>query len=111
MPETWGGIMQLKAKLAATAIAGGMVLSLAAGMPALANTHPSASRAITGPEGISGTVPGKIAFAKKPGIPLRFFGLVTTRSKVNLGGGGGPSKGNQKTLKTPRGNLTVRVTA
>jgi hypothetical protein len=103
--------MQLKAKLAATAIAGGMVMSLAAGMPALANTHPSASQAITGPEVISGTVHGKMAFAKKPIIPLRFFGLVRTRSAINLGGGGGPHPGNEKTLKTPRGNLTVRVTA
>lgn len=103
--------MQFRAKLAATAIAGGMAVSLAAGVPALASTHPSASPAVTGPEVISGTVHGVKALVKSPIIPLRFVGLVNTHSSVNLGGGGGPSKGDQKTLKTPRGNLTVKVTA
>lgn len=103
--------MQLRAKFAATAIAGGMAMSLAAGMPALASTHVSARPAITGPEVISGTVHGLKALVNNPIIPLRFFGLVKTHSVINLGGGGGPHKGNLKTLKTPRGNLTVKVTA
>jgi hypothetical protein len=103
--------MQLKAKLAASAIAGAMAISLAAGVPALASTHASARPSVTGPEVISGTVHGVRALVKKPIIRLRLFGLVKTRSAVNLGGGGGPKKGDQKTLKTPRGNLTVRVTA
>jgi hypothetical protein len=102
--------MQLKAKLAATAIAGGMAISLAAGVPAVASTHASASRAITGPEVIAGTVHGKIAFAKKPVIPLRLWGLVKTRSSINLGGGG-PHPGKEKTLKTRAGKLTVKVSA
>ena len=88
-----------------------MAISLAAGVPALATTHTSASLIVTGPEVISGTVHGVKALIKKPVIRLRLFGLVNTRSVINLGGGGGPNKGDQKTVKTPRGNLTVRVTA
>jgi hypothetical protein len=102
--------MQFTAKLAAAAMAGGMAISLAAGVPALASTHSSASRAITGPEVISGTLHGKAAFAKKPIIPLRFIGLVKTRSVINLGGGG-PHMGNQKTFRTRAGKLTVKVSA
>lgn len=103
--------MQFRAKLAAMAVAGGMAISLAAGVPAFATTHANASPAVTGPEVISGTVHGVKALVKKPIIPLRLVGLVNTRSVVNLGGGGGPKKGDRKTLTTPRGKLTVKVTA
>jgi hypothetical protein len=85
-----------------------MAISLAAGVPALASTH-TGGPAFTGPEVISGTLHGKKALAKAPVIPLRFQGMVNTRSVINLGGKG-PHRGDEKTLKTPAGKLTLRVT-
>ncbi len=100
--------MQLKMKLAAVAVSSAASVALVAGAPALASSH--TSKAVTGPEVITGTVHGKKALAKAPVIPLRFAGLVTTRSVINLGGSG-PHKGSVKTFRTPAGNLTVMVTS
>lgn len=102
--------MQLKMKLTAAAVAGAVSVALGTGAPALAGSHASASKAITGPEVIAGAVHGEKALAKAPVIPLRWVGLVTTRSFVSLGGSG-PRKGSVKTFRTPAGNLTVRVTS
>ena len=101
--------MQLRMKLAAVAVAGAASVALA-GVPALASSQVSASKAITGPEVIAGAVHGKKALANATIIPLRLQGLVNTRSVVNLGGSG-PHKGSLKTLHTRAGNLTVKVTA
>jgi hypothetical protein len=101
--------MQLRIKLAAVAMAGAASVALA-GVPALASSHASGGKAVTGPEVIAGAVLGKRALASAPIIPLGLVGLVNTRSAVNLGGSG-PHKGSVKTLRTPAGNLTVMVTA
>lgn len=101
--------MQFRMKLAAVAVAGAASVALVAGVPALASSH--AGTAVTGPEVISGTVHGKAALAQTTRIPLRWQGLVTTHSVINLGGGGGPHKGSVKTLNSPAGNLTVMVTS
>jgi hypothetical protein len=102
--------MQLRVKLAAVVVAGAASVALAAGGSALASSHASASRSVTGPEVFAGTVHGKAALAKAPRIPLRWVGLVTTRSVVSLGGGG-PRKGSVKTFSTPAGKFTVRVSS
>jgi hypothetical protein len=102
--------MQIRTKLAAVAAAGLASVTLMAGIPALAASHGAASRAVTGPEVIAGTVNGAKALANAPVIPLKWQGLVNTHSVINLGGGG-PGKGSVKTLKSPAGNLTVMVTA
>jgi hypothetical protein len=103
--------MQFRMKLAAMAVAGAASVALVAGTPALASSHAGAGQAVTGPEVISGTVHGKAALANTTRIPLRWRGLVTTKSVVNLGGGGGPHKGAVKTLTSPAGNLTVTVSS
>jgi hypothetical protein len=103
--------MQLRTKVAAVAIAGVTAGLLAAALPALAASHASASKSVTGPEVIIGAVHGKKALANAPVIPLRWQGLVSTHSVVNLGGGGGPHKGSVKTLASPAGKLTVKVTS
>ena len=103
--------MQLRIKLAAMAVAGTVSMALVAGVPALASSQAAASRAVTGPEVISGSVHGKAALANAPIIPLQWQGLVTTKSVINLGGGGGPHKGSVKTLTSPAGKLTVMVTS
>ena len=102
--------MQLRMKLTAVAAAGAASVALVAGGTALASTHASTSRPVTGPEVIAGTVHGKAALANATVIPLRWLGVVGTRSVINLGGGG-PHKGSVKTLKSPAGNLTVRVSS
>jgi len=101
--------MEFKMKLAAVAVAGAASVALVAGVPALASSHARAGTAVTGPEVISGTVHGKKALARATRIPLRWRGLVTTHSVINLGGGGGPHKGSVKTLGSPAGNLTLKV--
>jgi hypothetical protein len=103
--------MQLRMKLAAITVAGAASAALVAGAPALASSHASMGKAVTGPEVISGTVHGKAAVVKAPRIPLKWQGLVTTKSVINLGGGGGPHKGAVKTLTSPAGNLTVMVSS
>lgn len=103
--------MQFRMKLAGVAVAGAAAVVLVAGAPALASSHANAGKAVTGPEVISGTVHGKAALAKTTRIPLQWQGLVTTKSVVVLGGGGGPHKGAVKTLKSPAGNLTVMVSS
>jgi hypothetical protein len=103
--------MQFRIKLAAMAVAGAASVAMVAGAPALASSHASAGQAVTGPEAISGTVHGKAALAKTPRIPLQWQGLVTTKSIVSLGGGGGAHKGAVKTLTSPAGNLTVTVSS
>lgn len=102
--------MQLRMKLAAAVVAGAASVALAAGGPALASSHASASRSVTGPEVIAGTVHGKAALAKAPKIPLTWVGLVRTRSVINLGGSG-PHQGSVKTFLTPVGKFTVRVSS
>jgi hypothetical protein len=79
-------------------------------VPALASSHATASRSITGPEVIAGVVHGMKALANATIIPLRWRGLVNTQSVINLGGGG-PHKGSLETLRSPAGNLTVKVTS
>ena len=74
-------------------------------------SHAGASPKVTGPELIAGTVHGKAALSNNPAIPLRWQGVVTTASVLKLGGGGGPHKGSIKTLKSPAGNLTIKVSA
>ncbi len=101
--------MQLRMKLAAAAAAGAASVALAAGAPVLASSQAGASAPVTGPEVIAGTVHGKAALANATKIPLRWRGLVTTRSVVTLGGGG-PHKGSVKTFYTPAGKFTVMVT-
>ena len=103
--------MQLRKKLATTAAAGAVAVTLAAGGSAVASTRASTSRSVTGPEVIAGTVHGKAALANPTTIPLRWLGVVGTRSVIRLGGGSGPHKGGVKTFKTPAGNLTVMVTS
>jgi hypothetical protein len=103
--------MQFRMKLAAIVVTGAASMTLAVGVPALASSHAAAVRAITGPEVISGSVHGKAALANAPIIPLQWQGLVTTKSVINLGGGGGPHKGSVKTFTSPAGKLTVMVTA
>jgi hypothetical protein len=103
--------MQLRMKLAAMTVAGAVSIALAAGVPALASSHAAAGKAVTGPEVISGSVHGKAALANAPIIPLQWQGLVTTKSVINLGGGSGPHKGSVKTLTSPAGKLTVKVTS
>lgn len=103
--------MQLRTKLAAAAVAGATAVTLFAGGSALAGTHASASRSVTGPEVIAGVVHGKAALANTTVIPLRWLGVVGTRSVIHLGGGSGPHKGGVKTLKSRAGNLTVMVTS
>jgi hypothetical protein len=103
--------MEFKMKLAAAAVAAAASMALVAGVPALASSHARAGTAVTGPEVISGTVHGKQALARAPRIPLRWRGLVTTHSVITLGGGGGPHKGSVKTLGSPAGNLTLKVTS
>jgi hypothetical protein len=102
--------MQFRTKLAAAAAAGATAVTLVAGGSALAGTHASA-RSVTGPEVIAGVVHGKAALANSTTIPLRWLGVVGTRSVIRLGGGSGPHKGGVKTFKTPAGNLTVMVTS
>ena len=84
---------------------------LVGGIPALAASQASASRTVTGPEAIAGAVHGNKALSNSPAIPLRWQGLVVTASVIKLGGGGGPHKGSVKTLKSPAGNLTVKVSS
>jgi hypothetical protein len=103
--------MQLRMKIAAVAAAGAVCAALGTGAAALASSHASVSKAVTGPEVIAGAVHGKKATANSPVIPLHWAGLVTTHSVVNLGSGSGPHKGSVKTLPSPAGKLTVRVTA
>jgi hypothetical protein len=100
--------MQFRMKLAGVAIAG--IAALGLSVPALASSHPGASKPITGPEVLAGAVHGKEALVNAPRIPLRWRGLVNTHSVIKLGGGG-PHKGSRKTLKTPKGKLTVKITA
>jgi hypothetical protein len=102
--------MQFRMKLAAVAVAGTASVALVAGVPALASSHASASKSVTGPEVIAGTLHGKKALANAPVIPLAWRGLVNTHSVINLGGNG-PHKGSVKTLSSPAGKLTVRVTS
>jgi hypothetical protein len=102
--------MQLRMKLAAITVAGAASVALVAGVPALASSHAGASKAITGPEVIAGAVHGKKALVNATVIPLRWRGLVRTKSVIKLGGGG-PHKGSVKTLRSPAGNLTVMVTS
>jgi hypothetical protein len=101
--------MQFRTKVAAVAIVGVTAVVLAAGLPALAASHASASKSVTGPEVIAGTLHGKKALGNT--IPLRWQGLVTTHSVINLGSGSGPHKGSTKTLASPAGKLTVKVTS
>lgn len=101
--------MQFSVKLAAAAVASAASVALLAGGPALASSHASAGRAVTGPEVFAGTVHGKAALVNAPKIPLTWLGLVTTRSVVSLGGSG-PHKGMVKTFSTPAGKFTVMVT-
>ncbi len=103
--------MQLRTKLAAAAVAGATAVTLFAGGSALAGTHASTSRPVTGPEVIAGVVHGKAALANTTIIPLRWLGVVGTRSVIHLGGGSGPHKGGVKTLRSRAGNLTVMVTS
>jgi hypothetical protein len=102
--------MQLRMKLTTVAAAGAASVALVAGGTALASTHASTSKSVTGPEVIAGTVHGKAALANAPTIPLQWLGVVRTRSVINLGGSG-PHKGSVKTLKSRAGNLTVMVTS
>jgi hypothetical protein len=99
----------LRTTLGALAAAGGISAFVLAGVPALASGH-SAAMSITGPEVAAGTVHGKAALANAPTIPLKLTGVVAARSTVHLGNGGA-HKGSTKTLKTTKGNLTVRITA
>lgn len=101
--------MQLRMKLAAVAVAGAASVALVAGAPALASSHASASKAITGPEVMAGAVHGKKALANDTIIPLLWRGLVNTHSVINLGGSG-PHKGSIKTFPSHAGKLTVKVT-
>jgi hypothetical protein len=102
--------MQLRMKLATAAVTGAATVALAAGVPALASSHASGSKSITGPEVIAGAVHGKKALANATIIPLHWRGLVNTHSVINLGGRG-PHKGSVKALRSPAGNLTVKVTS
>ncbi len=103
--------MQLSRKLTAAAVAGAASVTLVAAIPALAASQPNRITAVTGPEVIAGAVHGNKALSNNPTIPLRWQGLVRSVSTTKLGGGSGPHKGSVKTLKSPAGNLTVRVTA
>lgn len=99
----------IKVKLAVLALIGGAAAIGIAGVPALANGHSASAKSITGPEVIYGAVHGKAAIVNSPIIPLQWVGLVSTHSSINLGGGG-PHKGSVKTLTSPAGNLTIKVT-
>jgi hypothetical protein len=102
-------MLKLKGMIRALAAAGGIAVVALAAVPALASSG-HATKSITGPEVIAGTVHGKAALANAPVIPLKLTGLVVTRSSVNLGGSGA-HLGGTKTLRTSAGKLTVKVTA
>ena len=101
----------LKLALGGLAAAGSLAALTLAAVPALASAHPASSRGVTGPELIAGTVHGKKALANNTKIPLQWQGVVTTHSGIVLGGGGNPKKGQEKTLPSPAGKLTVKVSA
>ncbi len=103
--------MQFNRRVIAIAVAGAASVALVAAAPALAASKASASAPVTGPEVIAGAVHGSKALSNNPAIPLRWQGVVTTASVIKLGGGSGPHKGSVKTLKSPAGNLTIKVTA
>jgi hypothetical protein len=97
--------MHFRMKLAALCVAGGTVVLVLAGTPALASSHASA-KTRTGPEVISGMVTGKAAVAKAPKIPLTFQGVVSARGVVSLGS----SKSKMHTLPSSAGKFTVLAT-
>jgi hypothetical protein len=101
--------MQLRRKLAVVAVAGAASVALAAGIPALASSHASAGKSVTGPEVIAGTVHGRKALPGVLIIPLRWRGLVHTSSVIGLGFSGSP-KGSVRTFRSPAGKLTVKGT-
>lgn len=94
--------MQIRKKIAALGAAGGLVVLVLAGTPALASSHAGATTR-TGPEVISGALHGKAALAKAPKVPLTFAGLVSARGVVSLGGGNSKTH----TLVSSAGKFTV----
>jgi len=99
---------RLRVKLGALAMAGGTAAIVLTGIPALASTHATSAKSITGPEVIQGTVYRKAALANTPHIPLTLRGVVNT-SDAGFVLGGGNAK--EHTLSTPAGKFTVEVTA
>jgi hypothetical protein len=85
-------------KAIAIAMAGGIAALVLAGMPALASSHAAASRSVTGPEVLTGTVHGHQAVVGYPKIPLRLRGVVTAHGSVVL-------VQTQSVVKTPAGIL------
>jgi hypothetical protein len=104
-----GETMQLRTKLAALGVVGGMAALVLAGIPALASSHPTTST-ITGPETAYGVIHGKPATAENPVIPLKWIGLVAARGKFSPSGPA-PKKGQSHTFVTSAGKLKVLVTA
>jgi hypothetical protein len=102
--------MQLRIKVAALAVAGGVAALVLAGAPALASSG-AASHPITGPETAYGAVYGKAATANNPTIPVAWRGLVNAHGVFSPGTSGPPKKGQQHTFTTSAGDLTVVVTA
>lgn len=100
----------LKLALGGLAAAGSMAALVLAGLPALASAHPAGSGRVTGPELIAGTVHGKAALSDSPVIPLKWQGVVSTHSRIDLNGSG-PKKGQTKTFRTPVGKFTVMISA
>ena len=78
-------------------------LLVAGGALAVAST--GAHTSVTGPEVVSGQVYGKAAIANVTHIPLTIAGIVPTSDRGFVLGPGG---GNQHTLTTAAGKLTVR---
>jgi hypothetical protein len=103
--------MQIRMKLAALGVAGGIAALVLAGIPALASSQANASNSITGPESAYGVIHGKAATANNPTIPVAWRGLVNAHGVFRPGESGPPKKGQLHTFKTSAGNLTVRVVA
>jgi hypothetical protein len=102
--------MQLRMKLATTAAAGAASVALVAGGTALASTHASTSKSVTGPEVIAGTLHGKAALANAPVIPLRWLGVVGTRSIMVVRKPTSSQKMNTRTCRFSfRQDIPVRV--
>ena len=99
---------RLRVKLGALAMACGTAAIVLAGAPALASTHPTSAKSITGPEVIHGTVYGKAALANTPHIPLTLEGVVNTSDSGFVLGGG---KAKEHSLSTAAGKFTVEDTA
>jgi hypothetical protein len=96
-----------------TALIGTLALvGLATACSSSSTTTTSSPTTTTGTETFtSGTVTNtKILESNSPNLPLTWAGVVATTSTENLGGSG-PTKGQEHTFKTGKGNLVVEVTA